>query len=375
MRLSRASGWLVALLAIALAPDVARPDPEPKLGGRRASPVAARPAASDATEALAALPVPSAGERLLDLPDARELGPNDLAHRPGRFGFPPGERFDYRIRYLGIPVAKGWIEVARYLEHDGRRLAHLVAGGETNAFFSLFYRIDDRTEAWVDIDELVTVRTRTHTRHGRKEVWEEVVFDWDMHWVRVWEERRHRELVHEVAFDFGPFTYDTFDIFYAIRSFDLAPGLSVRMPVYASHKIYGLEVNVTRAEQIDSKVLGPVEAFVLEPVDLVDGHPAEHGEGEIWLTAGARPIPVRLAGWFRSKEQFRVGGVTAELVAYRAKRPGWPDLPPPSGTDRRFEAPTREGRPRWTPSSAVRDARSRAGLVEIDRKRPLPAGR
>jgi hypothetical protein len=171
---------------------------------------------------------------LLDEPGLVPITPEAWAARPGVFDFLPGERLDFDVRYLGIPIGRVWLEVARFVERDGVRLAHLTAGARTNGFWDKLYRIDDVSEAFVDLDRGTTVRTRTLTHHGRHhEVFEQVDFDWETHFLRVREENRHKRTLHLVAFDFGAFVHDTFDLFYAIRSLPLEPGFSVRLPVYA----------------------------------------------------------------------------------------------------------------------------------------------
>ena len=219
---------------------------------------------------------------LLDAPDLVEISARDWAARPGRFDFLPGERLEFDVRYLGIPIGRVWLEVVRFATWRGVRIAHLAAGAQTNAFWSTFYRIDDVSEAWVDLDRVVTLRTRTHTRHGRRhEVFEQVDFDWATHFVHVHEEKRHRGRLREEGFDFGPFVHDTFDLFYALRSRALAPGDSARFPVYANRKVYAFHVDAVRRETVDHPVLGPGPAVVLRPYDLLDGEPAGSGAGEV----------------------------------------------------------------------------------------------
>ena len=311
---------------------------------------------------------------LLDEPGLVEITPAEWAERPGIFDFLPGERLDYAVRYLGIPIGHVWLEVARFVERDGTRLAHLRAGARTNDFWSALYQIDDVSEAWVDLDRGVTVRTRTHTHHGRRhEVWEQVDFDWETHYIHVHEEKRHRNRLREVAFDFGPFVHDTFDLFYTVRTLPLELGFSARLPVYANQRIYAFHVEVVRRERIEHPLLGAGEAVVLRPYDLLDGEPTGNGAGEIWVRGDGRHVPLRLAGWFRTTEHFRVGGIRAELVALRERLPGWPEPPALQYRPRPAAEPTEDGRPRWDPPAEVRAARRRTDVKPVDRKSALSA--
>lgn len=310
---------------------------------------------------------------LLDEPGTVEISPEAWSANPGRFDFLPGERLDFAIRYLGVPIGRVWLEVARFVEWEGRRVAHLVAGAKTNAFWSTFYRIDDRSEAFVDLDRAVTLRTRTHTLHGRRhEVFEQIDFDWETHFVHIREEKRHRSRLREEAFDFGPFVHDPFDLFYVLRSLPLGLETSARFPVYANRKIYAFHVDVIRKETLEDGPLGPGEVFVLRPYDLLDGEPAGSGAGEVFVRDDARRLPVRLVGWFRTTSHFRVAGIRADLVAYRERLPGWP-APPPlrPRRDPPVIEPSEDGRPQWTPPAAVREARERRGTAPYHRKTDL----
>ena len=309
---------------------------------------------------------------LLDEPGLSVIDAEAWTARPGVFDFLPGERLDYDVRYLGVPIGRVWLEVARFVERDGVRLAHLTAGARTNGFWDTFYRIDDISEAWVDLDRGVTVRTRTHTHHGRRhEVFEQVDFDWETHFLHVREEKRHRDTVREVSFDFGAFVHDTFDLFYAIRSLPLEPGFAVQMPVYANRKVYAFHVEVMRREEWNDSILGPGDAYVIRPHDLLDGEPTGNGAGEVWVRADGRHAPLRLVGWFQTTNRFRVAGIRAELVGHRERLPGWPAPPKLRYLPRPSAKPTEDGRPRWDPPPPVLEARKRLRVRPIDRKRRL----
>ena len=309
---------------------------------------------------------------LLDRPGVRELGAAELAAEPPAHAFARGERLEYAVHYFGVPVGRAAIEVARLVAYGERRLAHVVATARTNDFFSAIYRVDDRSEAWIDLDRLVTVRTATHTRHGRrKETYEEVDFDWTTHYVRIEEAKRHEGRVHRLAFDFGPFVYDTFDVFYAVRRLPLGPGFSAELPVYADRKVYGLRVDVGGRETLASPVLGQVETLVLRPYDTLDGRRRGSGAGKIWILADERRVPVRLTGWFSSKESFRVGGVRAELVGYRPGERSPAARPAPSEAGRARLARSIEGRPVWDPPAPLVEARRRSGADPMDIRYPI----
>ncbi len=304
---------------------------------------------------------------LLDATDLKRLEGPAIVGSVEAFPFPPGERLTYAVRYWGVPVGVVTIEVLRWGEQGGQRIAHVVATARTNEILSAIYPVRDRAEAWIDIDEGRTLRTALHNRHGfTKETYEEVTFDWQTHLVHVLEEKRHKARVREVILDFGPFVYDSFDVFYAVRALPLAEGGSVDLPVYANRKVYGLSVRVDRSEPFASPALGTVPALVVVPQNELDGISQGDGRGEIWISADRRRVPLALRGWFRTLEGVRVGGVSAELVDYR---PGSADrVPFVTREPRAASLPSRDGKPIWTPPPPVLAARAERNLEPLERK-------
>ncbi len=310
---------------------------------------------------------------LLD-PAGVSLADRALIGRPPAGAWARGERLEYAFSYLGIPVGRGFIKVAELFQREGRRLAHIVAGAETNAFFSVLYPIRDRMEAWIDLDAMRTLESRTWMGHGPQRIYEALSYDWDAHWLRVLRHRRHSGRGREHLIDFGPFVYDALDLVYTLRGFPARPGARFEIPVYASKKIYSLRFDVDEVETTESPILGVVRAWRLRSRSFLDGVPKdEEGQGELWVTADARRLPLRLTGWFRGTETFRIVGLRIELVDYQAGI-----SPPPA--PRAAEAPlipappprpsvaTDEGRPLWDPPAAVQEARRALGLAPFARR-------
>jgi hypothetical protein len=306
---------------------------------------------------------------LLERPGARTLRADDVRAKPVSFAFPPGERLEYSVRYFGVEVGRASVEVSELLEWQGRRVAHVVATARTNDIFSVLYRVDDRSEAWIDADKLVTLRTATHTRHGRRrEVYEEVEFEWGTHFLQVFEARRRSADAHRLAFDFGPFVHDTFDVVYFLRSVPLERGKPIELPVYASKEVYGFRIEPGALVTIRSPVLGEVETRIVRPRNTLDGQLQDDGRGQVWVTNDSRRIPVRLRGWFKSTQGIRFGGLHAELVDYQPGDPDWP-TPARGRSPSRVPVPsTVEGRPIWSPPPELAALREKQGIKAQDRR-------
>ncbi|MCE2392523.1 MAG: DUF3108 domain-containing protein, partial [Proteobacteria bacterium] len=318
--------------------------------------------------------------RLIDPPGARELTPAELRARPAPFPAPVGERLRYAVSYWGLPLGTAEIEVLRYLELEGRRFAHIGARAETYPAFAWIYRVRDRAEALIDLDRVRTRISRTRMEHRRRRIYEEIAFDWETHFVKVLRERRHSGSGREVAFDFGPFAHDPLDLVYSLRRDPELGAGTVELPVYASRKIQGLRLVPAGRELVRTRATQRIPALRLHPEVRIDGQPRDdRGRGVLWIAAEGQRIPLRLAGWFRGSDDFRIGGVRAELVEYVPAAPGWEAVggagPAPSAAARRGAPSAVEGRPVWDVPEEIARLRHSRGIVERDERFRVAAGR
>lgn len=305
---------------------------------------------------------------LLDGPDVRELAPGDVAGSKAGFPWPVGERLVYQVSYFGVPVGLVTIEYARVIEQADRQYAHLVAHASTNDVFSKLYRVDDRSEAWVDLATGRVTRTRTRTQHGAKEAREEIFFDWETHFVSVRKVKVHKQRVREVAFDFGPHVFDVFDALYALRSIPVTAETDEELPVYASRKVHGFRIKAVGQREHGNRAVGRVHVWDLRPYDTIDGKAEDVGKGRVLVWPEGRNLPVRLEGWFRATRSLRIGGVVAELVEWFPGDPAWPDPPEIVWVSPQIAPESVDGRPRWQPPPDVVRARSESGVEPYERK-------
>lgn len=279
---------------------------------------------------------------------------------------------EYAVSWFGVPAGRATIEVARYVAIGEARYAHVVATAETNAAFSLLYPLRDRSEAWIDLDRAVTVRTRAVEVRRGKHYDESVAYDWSTHLLHARLDKVHKGQRREVVFDFGPFAHDTSDAVFALRAQPLAPGFAVGLPTYANRKLYELRVEVEAGPRLAATPLGDVETLAVRPSTRLDGEEYAAGEGVV-LVAGAARVPLRLDGWIRTAEtRFLVRGLRAHLVRFVPNAPGWTPAREPALALEGAMPPTRNGVPLWEPPPAVRAARAAAGVSAGEKRLRIP---
>lgn len=329
---------------------------------------------------LVLLAVPGSASREADLllPGGTVLGPEALREHPAPFAAPVGEALTYAFTYWGIPIGEATVRVERLLEVDGRRVAHVISTARSNDAFSIVYPVEDRAEAWIDIDAMRTVKSRSAFRHRKREIYEELDFDWDTHFLRVLRERRHSKRGRELHMDFGPYAHDPIDLLYLPRNYP--DDQTLTLPVYASKKIYGLRLEPEANEELEAPAFGgPVTTQRYRPQALLDGKPKrEEGRGLLWVTADERRLPVLMVGWFRGSDTFRVGGLRIELTGYVAADPGWESTAAQEVRRERPAPPTApqsiEGKPVWQVPERIATLRAQRGVTPSIRRYRLAGG-
>lgn len=322
-----------------------------------------------------AAPARAAEPWLLDDPGLRVLTPADLAARPPRFPFPVGERLVYEVTWFGMPAGRAEIEIARFVALGDARYAHVVARAASSSVFSWVYPVRDRSEAWIDLDRFVTVRTRATQERPGKRYDESVWYDWATHYLHARLDKLHKGQRRELTLDFGPHAHDTSDALYRLRALPVEAGRSFSLPTWADRKLFEVRIDVTAGADLAVAPLGGrVETLAVRPSTFLDGRPFSSGEGVVQV-AGPTRVPVRLEGWIRTTEHaFLVRGLRATLVEYVAAAPGWPrvDAPLALAPDGGDAVPTRAGVPVWMPTRAVRDARARSGQAVRESRSRIP---
>jgi hypothetical protein len=102
-------------------------------------------------------------------------------------------------------------------------------------------------------------------------------------------------------------TLDALAAFHFVRRQPLVVGTSLYVEVFDSKKLYRMEVQVLKREEIETP-LGAFKTLLIRPVMLSEGIFSRKGDVLIWITDDEKRIPLML----RSK--VKIGSVTATLT-------------------------------------------------------------
>lgn len=225
--------------------------------------------------------------------------PGEMLRYVPNDAFGPGEKLSFDINYGFINAGYATMEVVNLVEYKERPCYHIVSTANSNKFFSSFYRVEDRVESIVDANGLFSWHFEKHLREGS---------------YRSDRQHDHDPFLHLIYYEddtveVAPFIQDALSVLYYIRAQELKVGESVYADNFTDGKLYSLQVNVLRKEQIKVKA-GRFDCIVVEPLLQSPGIFKHEGKLTVWLTDDRLKMPVLM------KSKVIVGSISAELTGY-----------------------------------------------------------
>jgi hypothetical protein len=240
-------------------------------------------------------------------PDSVSLASTDSCHvQPAHRPFDAGEWFQFSIQYGIIRAGDALMQVEGIEEIGGRQCYHLVSKAESNDFFSIFFKVRDRVDSFLDRESFVTRRFSKKILEGKYRTAFTVEFD---------HARRIATYSDGTEMEFLACAQDILSAFFYVRTLNLSVGQSVEVPCHSDKKNYPLEVKVYRKQTVTTPV-GKFDCIVVEPLLKSSGVFQQKGRLTIWLTDDEYKIPVLM------KSKVAVGSISAILTGMHLKNAG-----------------------------------------------------
>ncbi|MBI4208568.1 MAG: DUF3108 domain-containing protein [Deltaproteobacteria bacterium] len=217
------------------------------------------------------------------------------------FPFAIGEQLEYEVTWFGIQAGTILMEVIQP-EDDSLYLFRVYI--QSSPGFSVFYRINDLMEIFVDKKTLLPSRIVLHRDEGRRRGIEETFFYRDRGEVEVLKEGERK------GYAIPPEARDGISAIYLSRMASWGSGGSIRIPVFSNKKTYEIEVKALRKERIKT-LWGETETLVVLPEVWDHGKKQEKGEVYFWLTEDSHQVPVQIRG------KVKIGSLFLRLKNYR----------------------------------------------------------
>lgn len=232
--------------------------------------------------------------------------PDSLRQYPLRIvnngAFKVGEKLVYNIRYNAIDAGTGELWVREIIEVNGKPCYYITSLAESNDFFSLFYRVRDTVETYVDVKGLFPWQFEKHLHEGNYHKDDFIQFD----------PYQNRAITQDDTIQVPPFVQDILSAMYFVRTQDFSVGDTLYIDSYGNGKIYPLKIIVHRREPIRSLV-GEFNCLLVEPVLKTPALFKQKGRVAVWVTDDHRKIPILVKSQIYAGK-FKLGEVVVELV-------------------------------------------------------------
>ncbi len=208
--------------------------------------------------------------------------------------FGVGERMVFAVKALGITAGHATLEIKEIINLDGQEVYHIVVTAQTTPFFSLFYRINDRLETYLDTKEFYPHRYEAHLEEGDYRKDEVIIYD----------QKRHIAYCEGKEVGIPPRVQDSVSLYYYLRTLNLKTGEVIKVPINCGKHNYLLTLKVKGEKSIHTKD-GHHQAFILIPQSLeLSGELKRKGEATAYLSTKEKVLllaKVSRAGVFSAR--------------------------------------------------------------------------
>ncbi len=213
--------------------------------------------------------------------------------------FKVGERLIYDVKYQFVKVGEAEISIPEIIDYNGRKCYRAVFRVWSLPFFSVFYKVEDRYESYIDVEGIYPWRFEQHIREGGYK------FDF-------YAEFDHVNLIaktSEGVFPIPQYAQDVFSAFYYARTQDYSNkkvGERVKLENFYKNRIYPLEIKYLGEQTVKVKA-GKFKCVVVEPLIVEGGLFKAKGRFLLWITNDDKKIPVKMTA------EIPIGNIVGEL--------------------------------------------------------------
>src|SRR5918993_116990 len=212
--------------------------------------------------------------------------------------FDQGERLTFDVRFGGVKVGSGRMEVVGTTDVRGREAWHTrftVKGGIP------LYKVNDRLESWIDTRTFESLRFVQDLEEGRRD---------KERFYEIFPDRATYSEKGEV--EHAPSVDDPLDdgaFMYFVRTIPLEVGQTYSFNRYFRPDRNPVQIRVVRKETVKVPA-GTYETIVIQPVIKSKGIFSEKGHAEMWLTDDSRRLLVQM------KTDLSIGSLSLFLRGY-----------------------------------------------------------
>ncbi len=220
--------------------------------------------------------------------------------------FPPDERMEYAVHYLGLPVGKARISVG----HPEGPILPVFLETRTSGVVGI---IDLRQQlaTHLDVDTLLPRYASLDSHEAGYHHLDTVAFDRAAGQATV---RERGKFDNTYVVDVPPDAVDFVALVFRLRTLPLEPGMRHPFDVLAGRDLRRVTAEVVARERVEAEA-GAVDAVKVRIPTGFTGRFSETSPTYVWFSDDARRVIARI------ETEFAIGRATAGLTRYQAGEP------------------------------------------------------
>ncbi len=209
-----------------------------------------------------------------------------ITRRKGRGPFYPGEHHKFSLTYFGVEAGTLDLYVRPYKYIKGRKVYHIHGHGKSTSVFSLFYRVNDTGDSFMDYQGLFSHKfhmklDETFQQHEIIELYDQE--ERKVHYYQRMIHTRKGFKLKQFIKDTYEYTQDAITAAFYLRTLDLEVGEEYTYPIVSNGKSWTIKSRVVRKEKIKTD-MGEFEAFLVKPETHFEGILQKKGDIFFWIS-------------------------------------------------------------------------------------------
>jgi hypothetical protein len=216
--------------------------------------------------------------------------------------FVPGEVIEYKIYWVGIPIAWARITTDTVVEEE-RELIRITMIAHTYKTYTHIFEVDDKTEVIIDPETALPIRHDWIINEGTIHKSHLTTFYHDKK-VAVFQDRISKD-IREIPIESD--TQEVFSFIYGNRSADIEKLAARKHRLLVTGKLYDLELKISDHDKIRLPHFGKVASMEIEPIADFDGIFLRKGKVFFWISKE----PTRVVTYIKTR--VALGRITAKI--------------------------------------------------------------
>lgn len=220
----------------------------------------------------------------------------------------PLETQTFDVNYGILSAGKVRLKIRPFVEVNGKKAYHFTGHVDSNAVFSLFYKVRDWAETYVDYDSLLPHGFAVHVKESKQYKEVRNAFDWEKlegtHWQKKLSDGKTKE--RKTSWEIKDFSQNVISAFFYLRTFQYAVGKEMQFRVADDGKNIVVTIKVLKEEVLKTN-LGKLRTFKSEVKFEYDGVFKPVGSIYLWVTNDEKKYIARVDA------KIKIGTISLDL--------------------------------------------------------------